>query len=541
MTSTVREATFDLLRRLGLTTIFGNPGSTEEPFLQDFPADFTYVLGLQEASVLAMADGYAQATGRPALVNLHTFAGLGHAMGNLICASYNKTPLIVTAGQQTREMLLLEPYLANVRAVETPQPWVKWSYEPVRAADVPAAVMRAYAAAVQPPAGPVFLSLPMDDMDKPAEGDAVLRTQSERVGPDPTRLAEFARAIGEARSPVLVLGAALDRADGWDAAVRLAETLEVPVWAPPESERAAFPEDHPLFQGFLPFAIAPLSEKLEGHDLIVVIGAPVFRYYPHVPGEYLPEGARLLHVTDDPAEAARAPVGDSLLADTRLAVEGLLELIQPGRYPPVPPRAWKRELPDPPGATLSPAEVFATLQASRPEDAVLLIESTSNIAAFHEWVPITRPRSFSLFASGGLGWALPAAVGYALAERDAGRDRPVLCILGDGAANYSIQTLYTAAQHRLPVVFLVLNNGEYGILKAFADQQHTPGVPGTDLPGLDFVALATGYGCAAHRIDTAAALARGVRDAAHARGGPTVPIPSVGRAKNHLDRHQERT
>ena len=157
MAPTVREATYDLLRRLGLTTIFGNPGSTEEPFLQDFPTDFTYVLALQEASVLAMADGYAQATGRPALVNLHTVAGVGHAMGNLICAAYNKTPLIVTAGQQTREMLLLEPYLTNVRAVETPLPWVKWSYEPTRAADVPAAFMRAHATAVQPPAGPVFL------------------------------------------------------------------------------------------------------------------------------------------------------------------------------------------------------------------------------------------------------------------------------------------------------------------------------------------------------------------------------------------------
>ncbi len=529
MPATVRETTYDLLRQLGLTTIFGNPGSTEEPFLQDFPADFTYVLGLQEASVLAMADGYAQATGRPALVNLHTFAGVGHAIGNLICAFYNKTPLIITAGQQTREMLLLEPYLTNVQATETPRPWVKWSYEPVRAADVPAAFMRAWATAVQPPAGPVFLSLPMDDFAKPAPESAALRTQSQRVGPDPFRLQDFARQISEARSPALVLGAALDRADGWDAVHRFAEKLNVPVWAPPETERAVFSEAHQLFQGFLPFAIAPLSEKLKGHDLVVVIGAPVFRYYPHVPGSYLPAGARLLHITDDPAEAARAPVGDSLLSDTRLAVEGLLERVQPGQYPAVPRRAWKRDLPDPPGATLAPAEVFATLQSSRPADAVLLIESTSNTAAFHEWVPITRPHSFSLFASGGLGWALPAAVGFALAERDTGRNRPVLAILGDGAANYSIQALYTAAQLHLPVVFLVLNNQEYGILKSFADQQLTPGVPGMDLPGIDFVALATGYGCAAFRVATSDALAQALQDALR-RPGPTVleiPIASA--------------
>ena len=520
MTSTVREATYDLLRQLGLTTIFGNPGSTEEPFLQDFPADFTYVLGLQEASVVAMADGYAQSTGRPAMVSVHTAAGTGNAMGSLICAFANKTPLLVTAGQQTREMLLLEPYLSNPHAVELPRTAVKWSYEPVRPADVPAAFMRAYAAAVQPPTGPVFLSLPLDDWEKPALGSAAVRTLSERVGPDPARLREFARAISEAKNPVLVIGAAVDRADGWDAARQLAERLNVPVWAPPETERAAFPEDHPLFQGFLPFAIAPLSEKLTGHDLVVVVGAPVFLYYPYVPGDYLPAGARLLHITDDPAEAARAPVGDSLLADARLALEGLLALVQPGQYPAVPPRVVKRELP-PPGPVLVPAEVFATLQANRPADAVLLLESTSNATEFHKWVPITRPHSFTLFGSGGLGWAMPAAVGFALGERDTGRNRPVIAVLGDGAANYSIQALYTAARHRLPVVFLVLSNQKYGILEAFAEQQHTPGVPGLDLPGLDFVALATGYGCAAFRVATSDALAQALRDAIR-RPGPTV-------------------
>lgn len=529
MTATVHEATFDLLRQLGLTTVFGNPGSTEEPFLRDFPDDFTYVLGLQESSVLAMADGYAQASGRPALVNLHTFAGVGHSIGSLICAYYNKTPLIITAGQQTREMLLLEPYLTNVQATETPKPWVKWSYEPVRAVDAPAAIMRAYATAVQPPAGPVFLSLPMDDFEKPAEGAAVVRSQSQRVGPDPERLRDFARQISEAESPVLVLGAALDRSDAWDVAHQLAEALNVPVWAPPETERAVFAEDHPLFQGFLPFAIAPLAEKLKEHDLVVVVGAPVFRYYPYVPGEYLPVGTRLLHITDDPAEASRAPVGDSLLGDTRLALEGLLAETRPGHYPPVPSRELKRSLPDQPGEQMTPAEVFSTLQDNRPDDAVLLIESTSNIEEFHKWVFITRPHSFSLFASGGLGWAQPAAVGYALAERDTGRNRPVICVLGDGAANYSIQALYTAVQHGLQIVFLVVNNREYGILKSFANQQKTPGVPGMDLPGLDFLALAQGYGCPAIRADTTGELAEALKQA-FGRPGPMVveaPITSA--------------
>ena len=525
MSTTVREATFDLLRQLGLKTIFGNPGSTEEPFLQEFPEDFTYVLGLQEASVMAMADGYAQATRRPALVNLHTFAGVGHAIGNLICAFYNKTPLIITAGQQTRDMALLEPYLTNVQAMETPRPWVKWSYEPVRAADVPAAFMRAYATAVQPTAGPVFLSLPMDDFEKPAQGKLALRTQSERVGPDPARLREFAGRISRAKNPVLVLGASVDRSDAWNAAQRLAEKLKVPVWVPPETERAAFPESHVFFQGFLPFAIKPLSDKLQGHDLIVVIGAPVFRYYPYVPGDYIPEGSQLLHITDDPAEAARAPVGDSLLADTRLAIEGLLELIEPGKYPAVPSRVLKRKLPEESGPVLVPAEVFAKLQTSRPSDDVLLLESTSNAEEFHKWVPINRPHSFTLFASGGLGWAMPAAVGFALGERDTGRHRPVVAVLGDGAANYSIQSLYTAAQHQLSVVFLILCNAEYGILKSFAKQQKTPGVPGMDLPGLDFVALAKGYGCTALRAETSAALAAALQEAFDRKGPTVLEVP----------------
>ena len=185
---TVHEVTYDLLRELGLTTVFGNPGSTEETFLKNFPDDFTYVLGLQEASVIAMADGFAQSTGKPALVNVHTAAGMGNAMGNLVAAAKGNTPLIVTAGQQTREMVLCEPYLTNKDETVFPQPWVKWAYEPKRAEDVPAAIMRAYAVALQPPAGPVFVSIPLDDWEKPALGPAVIRTVSHRVSPDADRL-----------------------------------------------------------------------------------------------------------------------------------------------------------------------------------------------------------------------------------------------------------------------------------------------------------------------------------------------------------------
>ena len=323
---TVRDVTYQLFRELGLTTIFGNVGSTEETFLKNFPKDFRYVLAPQEASVIAIADGFAQATRRPALVNLHTTA-TANGMGNLATAFQNKTPLIVTAGQQTREMLLMEPWLTDVEATMLPRPWVKWAYEPVRAEDIPAVFMRAVATALQPPSGPVFLSLPLGDWEMPCEGPAVVRTVSQRIAPDPSRLAEFAKILCEARSPVLIYGAAIARGSGWDQAVAFAEALGAPVWAAPASERAPFPENHPLYSGGLPFAMGPLSKKLEGHDVALVVGAPVFRYYPYVPGPYLPAGLRLLHISDDPAETARAPVGDSLLGDAVLSLEGLKQLL----------------------------------------------------------------------------------------------------------------------------------------------------------------------------------------------------------------------
>jgi benzoylformate decarboxylase len=526
----VREVTFDLLRANELTTIFGNVGSTEETFLRDFPPDFRYVLALQEASAIGMADGYAQAMRRPALVNLHTGAGLGNGMGNLLTAFQNRTPLIVTAGQQTREMLLLEPWLTNVEATMLPRPWVKWAYEPVRAEDVPAAFMRALATAQQPPAGPVFLSLPLDDWAAQCDGPAVVRSVATRVGPDAARLREFAEAIRACSSPVLVYGAAVARSGGWDHAIALAETLNSPVWAAPACERAPFPEDHPLYCGGLPFAVGPLSEKLRGHDLALVVGAPVFRYYPYVPGPYLPDGMRLLHVSEDPAETARAPVGDSLLGDAALSLAALRELLVDH-----PPGAGRRSealahrmAPHPPPAAAgaedgrpSAARVFAALAGARPEHAVLVEESPSNLADLHRAWPITEPDTFYTFASGGLGWNLPAATGIALAERDSGRKRPVIVVIGDGSVHYSVQALWSAAQLRLALAIVVLRNEEYAILKAFADAQDTPGVPGLDLPGLDVVSVARGYGCDAARVENLDELRRLVSEA-RTKDRPTV-------------------
>jgi benzoylformate decarboxylase len=522
--STVRSVTYDLLRALGLTTVFGNPGSTEEPFLQEFPDDFSYVLALQEASVIAMADAFAQVTRRPALVNVHSSVGLGNALGNLVTAHHGNTPLIVTSGQQHREMLIGDPYLCNRDATTLPKPWVKWSYEPARAEDVPDAFMRAYVTALQPPAGPVHLSIPLDDWDQPLTGPARLRTASDRVLPDEQRLQEFADRISASSRPALVFGPEVDRGGGWDSAVALAEKLRAAVYGAPLGERTSFPEDHPLFCGPLGLSIKEIGDRMAGHDLVVVIGAEVFRYYPYVPGDYLPAGTSLLQITGDPAVAAAARMGDSLLGDPAIAIDMLLEWVAEGAdrsAPALMPR--RHELPATSSSPLTPPEVYACLSALRPPDAVIVNESTSTMAQQLEWLPTVRSGSFFATASGGIGWATPAAVGVALADRAVGVSRPVIGLIGDGSFQYSVQSLWTAAQHGLPIVYVVMRNGEYSILKSFAELEGTPGVPGLDLPGLDIAALARGFGCRAVDVKTTEDLEREFTEAL-ATGTTTVIV-----------------
>lgn len=523
---TVKDVTFDLLRKLGVTTVVGNPGSTEETFLKNFPPDFDYVLALQEASVVGIADGLSQGLRKPVIVNVHTGAGLGNAMGNIVTAYLNKTPLIITAGQQTREMLLMEPFLTNIDATQLPRPWVKWAYQPARPEDVPGAFMRAYAAAVQEPAGPVFLSLPLDDWDKEMPFDVPMRSVSTRKAPDPDALGSFAERLNAARNPVLIYGGDIARAGeaAWQNGVALAERLNAPVWSAPFCERTPFPETHPLFAGNLPAAIGPLSDRLAGHDLIAVVGAPVFRYYPYVPGRYLPDGAALLHVTDDPDQAAKAIAGDSLVGDAGLFLGSILPLV---KARPRPTLAPLREAPKaaPSGLPLDPLAVFQTLKANSPDDIVVTNESPSNSAAFEDQFRFSKPDSFYTFASGGLGWTMPASAGLALAERKTDRNRPVLCLMGDGSFQYSVQSIYTAVQHKLHLIYVVLQNFEYGILKEFAVLEKTPNVPGLDLPGLDIVSLAKGYGANAVSAETPEALAEAYRRALATPGASVIVVP----------------
>jgi benzoylformate decarboxylase len=344
------------------------------------------------------------------------------------------------------------------------------------------------------------------------------------MAPDPERLRAFAGRISASRRPALVFGPEVDRSGGWEAAIALAEKLRAAVYGSPLLDRASFPEDHPLFRGPLGMSVKTISDRLAGHDLVVVIGAEVFRYYPYVPGDYLPAGTELLQITASPEVAGAARVGDSLLGDPRLAIDQLLDLVAEGTARTAPePMARPRLLPPAPSSPLTPPEVYAVLSRVRPPDAVIVNESTSTMAQQIEWLPTVRTGSFFATASGGIGWGVPAAVGVALGDRDRGVTRPVVGLIGDGSFQYSVQALWTAAQHQLPIVYVVMRNNEYSILKSFAVLEDTPGVPGLDLPGLGIASVARGFGCRAADVTTAEDLEQEFKTAVSA-STPTVIV-----------------
>ena len=522
--ASVREITFELLRSRGMTTVFGNPGSTELTMLTEFPEDFRYILGLQELAVVGMADGFAQASGGVAHVNLHTGPGVGNAVGGLFNAQANKSPLLVTAGQQVRPQVLIEANLTNRDAVLGPAPWVKWSHEPARAQDVPGAIARAIHSASLPPRGPAFVSIPMDDWAAEADPEAsaqILRRRVDgRARPDDWVLERLAAKLRDAKSPVFVAGPEIDATGGWDAAVQLAEAQRLPVWATPATGggRLGFPEDHPQFVGILPPAIGPVSETLKEHDLVLVAGSSVFPYYPYLPGPFLAEGSDLVAITSDPSEAARAPVGAAIVADVGLTLRQLAEVAgaAPERSLPTP-----RPLPAPPagaaeGEPMSGSQAVAALGDVWPQDGILVLESPSATLACRNRLRLSRPGSYYFAAGGGLGFGISAAIGVALAQPA----RPVVCVVGEGSAQYGITALWTAAAYRLPITFLVLRNQEYMILKWFGMMEQVTGVPGMDLPGLDVAAVGAAYGVPSETVTEPEALAEALRAAIAVQDGP---------------------
>lgn len=509
---TVRDATFDVLRRLGGTTFFSNPGSTEIPLLTDLPTDLDFRLALHEGSVVGLATGWALAREQPAVVIVHTTAGLGNAVGALATARVNRAPLVVLVGQQDRRHLSFEPFLTGRGLEELAGEYPVWTGQPARAQDVPAMVARAWREAEQQH-GPALVIVAMGDWSEPAEEDQELPAPARVLRPTAVEagiVADLARVISAASSPALVVGAGSDDTTSWDALRALAERLDCPVWQEAFGGRAGFPQDHPLFAGQLPAARTELRKALAGHDVVLAVGAPVFRQYHYDTGRLTEPGTRLLLVSDDPAEVNRSPVEVAVLAHpaavcaalaeqlpARTAADGLVAGRTPLHRPILPPPATA-------DGPLVAAQVFVALAERIPRDAVLVEESPSSRSDLQALVPARVPLGFLSAAMGGLGFGLPAAIGVRLARPD----RPVVAVLGDGSTLYAVQALWSAAHYGVGVLVIVLANGRYAIMDQLAQAASEPGTPvrtAAPWPAFDQVSisgLATAFGCPTRTVAT---------------------------------------
>ncbi len=420
-------------------------------------------------------------------------------MGNIYTAFKNLTPMVIVAGQQSRSIQLYDPYLNSKQVTELPKPYVKWSVEPARAEDVPQAIARAYYTAMQAPRGPVMVSVPADDWDATCH-PVIKREIGGRVAADPVAIEQVSSLLAASKNPAFLVGASVDREGAWGEMVELAERCSAAVYVAPLSSRCSFPEDHQLFQGFLPAVRAQIRHRLEGHDLVLVVGAPAFTYHVAGDGPHLPEGATLALLTEDPEVAAWAPEGMVAVGSVLLSLKTLLSALPAGVKRQLPP---KREAPPPADPqSLTVASVLNTLSELRNPEHAIVEEAPTARVVMHQYLPITRPRTFYTMASGGLGFGMPAAVGLALA----GHHERVICVIGDGSTMYSPQALWTAAQKQLNVTFIVINNQRYAALKRFAGVLNFPPeekLVGIELPGLDFVSLAQGHGCPAQRVTDA--------------------------------------
>jgi benzoylformate decarboxylase len=537
-----KRAFLELLKQEGVTHLFGNPGTTELPLMDglvDEPA-LTYVLGLQEAAVMAMADGYAQASGRLGVVNVHVAPGLGNALGMLYDAQKAGAPLLVTAGQHDQTFNATEPILwADLPPIA--RPFVKWSAEVRRLADLPRLVHRAAKTALAPPTGPVFLSLPADILQ--AEGVVELGAPT-RVAPrirgDRAAVEAAAALLARAERPLIVAGDAVAQSDAHAELVAVAEALGAPVYAEGVASTASFPASHPLFRGSLVRLAPAMRQVLMQADVLFSVGGDLLTLSLPSDVDPMPPELDIIHLDTDPWELGKnygtrvAILGDpkATLPDLLLALEGHLTPESRSRAAArlEATRAAKarhvdelraRARAEATRSPLTPLAAVAAVAEALPAEAVVVDESISSGAGLRTLLRSDDPRSFFGLRGGGIGWGLPAAVGVKLALPD----RPVVGLVGDGSAMYTCQALWTAARYRVGAVIVVLNNASYRILKqrihamkglaAEADRYI-----GMDLddPAVDFVGLAASLGVPAERVARAADLGPALRGALRGPG-----------------------
>lgn len=534
------EILVEVMRSEGITHVFGNPGSTEMPFIDAISGsgDISYVLGLHESCVIAMAEGYAMASGRPAFVNVHTMSGLGNSIGMLTNARVNGSPLIVTAGHQHQKLLIGDPLLSH-DLVGMARTVTKWQHEPRNVDEIGVTFRRAFNDVMTPPCGPVFVSLPIslmsDTTDAPVPGPSTIARSATADG-----LERMARLLEEAgpEGAAMVLGEQVVQEDAVEAATAVAERLGIGVYGATNVPMGVFPPAHPLWKGMLPPLTSGMRETLAAYRCVLFVGGQPLQEVQYEGLSPLPEGVALLHLSSDgswigkvhtttlgaigalqPSLAALARILGQPSVSALAAVDGArtqrTDAIRRDE-------ARVRSLYGP--APLHPeAAVHAALRGAA-SDTIVVDEAVSgswNVRQHHHW---TRPRRM-FSARQIIGWGMPAAVGAALAH---GGNEPVLSITSDGGATFSPQAMWSAARERLPVVFVVLVNREYGILKKYLKALNGHSVQANDMrsvdlvdPAIDYVLQAKSYGVDAHRIDHADDLVSAVKQAL-TRNGPTL-------------------
>jgi benzoylformate decarboxylase len=520
-----RTAFVELLQAEGVGQIFGNPGTTELPImhaLADHP-EMGYVLGLQEAIVVAMADGYARASGKLAACNVHVAPGLGNAIGALYTAHVSGTPLIVTAGQQEQGHGLMEPLL-YAPLVPIAAPVVKWAIEVARLADLPRIMRRAAKVALTPPTGPVFISLPGDilndfgaiELGEPTRVDAAAR-------PSDTALRLFAERLLAAESPVIMAGSEIVTSDAFAEAARFAEVLGAPVYQQTVVSGAHFPSEHPLFLGQLSRDQRRVRELLTPYDTLICIGADVLQMSVHSEVEPLPSHMQVIQLgLRDWEMGKNYPAALALRADVKETLRALTPVLAEAggaarrdraqvTIAEVASQNWsaKREARRSGAAAqadttpIAPEWLMMRLCEHLPEDAIIVDEGLTSAASLNSWFAFRDRYGYFGNISGGIGWGIAAAVGVQLAQPS----RRVVAIIGDGSAMYSIQALWSAANQKLPVVFVVCNNGGYRILKqrlkAFHGDERFIGMD-FQAPTIDTAGLARSFGVRAHRVEDGA-------------------------------------
>jgi len=547
----VAAVLMEILRAAGVRYLFGNPGTTELPFLDALPdSGLEYVLGLQEATAVAAADGYAQASGQVGVVNVHVAPGLANSLSILHNAARSKTPLLVTAGQQDTRFLMHEPILAG-DLVRMAEQFTKWSYEVRRADEAPVALRRALQVALTPPTGPVFLSLPMDLMGPAVEDSGAGPIQiAARPRPDAGAVARAAELLASARAPIVIAGDGVARAQAVPELTALAELMGARVHGEPIYRRTNIPGDHPLWRGGLFPSPAGVRKALEGCDALLIVGANVFTWFLHTEGGPFPRGLRVVQIDDDPWEIGRSyPVALGIAADPkttlaelsgalrakmtdaeRAAAGARLEKIGNTRAE-LMGRVRAAAEAEATRTPIGQAHLMHTLASLLPRDVVVVDESATSLPFVLRYMAFATPGSFYGGKTGTLGWGMGAAIGVQLGSPG----RKVVATIGDGSVMYAPQALWTAAHYQLPITYVIPNNSSYAILKsgmlsldlASAKRGIYPGMDLID-PAIDYAGLARSLGVRAERVEKPADL-QPVLAACLTHSGPSLVEVTIDR------------